>query len=149
MTIGVAGAQDFPRREPVDLPPEVEAVFRAQMLTHIVSLNDILKALAKGEYEAAAVVVDGGMGIARGAGLDLTGATEPGGEAGPGLGYGRYMPEKFITLGNDFHEAANAFAELARSLPAEPSAEQHLQLTGALADVTSQCAACHDSFMVR
>ncbi len=144
-----AAADEFARRQPVELPADAEAVFRAQMLTHVVSLNDILKALAAGDYEEAARVVDGGMGIARGAGADLTGAAAPGGPAGPGLGYGRYMPERFLELGGRFHAAANDFADLARALPAEPSAAEHQALLGALADVTTQCAACHDSFVVR
>lgn len=148
-TAAPLAADDFPRREPVTLPPDVEAVFRAQMLTHVVSLNDILTALAAGEYEKAAEVVDGGMGIARGAGADLTGATQPGGPAGPGLGYGRHMPERFLELGSRFHQAANEFAAVARTLPAEPSAGDHRDLLAALANVTTQCAACHDSFVVR
>jgi hypothetical protein len=144
-----ATAQEFPRREPVELPADVEAIFRAQMLTHIVSLDSILTALAKGDYAAAASVVDGGMGVPRAGGIDVSGRTEPGGAPGPGLGFGQYMPPKFVEIGGRFHEATTTFATLAKSLPAQPTAEQHMELLGALADVTAQCKACHDSFLVR
>lgn len=144
-----AQTQDFPRREPVELPADVEAIFRAQMLTHIVSLDAILTALAAGDYAGAAAVVDRGMGVPRAGGMDVSGRTTPGGAPGPGLGFGQYMPEKFIEIGGHFHEATTGFAELARGLPAEPTPAQYQEVLDALADVTNQCKACHDAFLVR
>ncbi|TVQ31458.1 MAG: hypothetical protein EA356_14245 [Geminicoccaceae bacterium] len=149
LTSSAVASDELPRREPIELPPAAEAIFRAQMLTHIVSLDAILTALAAGNYAAAAAVVDGGMGIARGGGIDLSGRTEADGAPGPGLGYGQYMPTGFLERGERFHEAANDFANLARSLPTAPSADDYRTVLGALADVTAQCAACHDSYRVR
>lgn len=141
-------AQEAGSRRPVELPPDAEAVFRAQMLTHIVSLDGIVAALGKGDYGTAADIAAAGMGVARGEGDDLSGA-KAGGEPGPGLGLGRFLPAEFLAIGQRFHGAANDFAAAARAMPAEPSPAEQQALMAALGKVTAECRTCHDSFRLK
>ncbi|MDJ0895532.1 MAG: hypothetical protein QNJ92_10370 [Alphaproteobacteria bacterium] len=128
------------RREPISLPKDVKAIFLAQMLGHVVALDGVVTALGKGDYQAASDIAASEMGSPR---IADTGGTE-----GPGLGIGKYMPEKFRAITKDFKSAADDFAALARSMPAEPSAEQHRALAASLSGITKQCRVCHDTFRV-
>lgn len=143
-----SGAQDLPTRQPVELPPAAEAIFLAQMLGHVVALDGVVSALAAGNYAGAADIAAADMGVPRGEGRDASGATETA-ESGPGLGFAQYLPEEFQAIGDRFHTAANDFAALARTMPAQPSAAQHGELLDALARITHQCRDCHDRFTVR
>lgn len=148
LTTATSDAQDLPTRQPVELPPAAEAIFLAQMLGHVVALDGVVSALAARDYGGAADIAAAEMGVPRAAGRDASGATETA-ESGPGLGLGQYLPEEFLAIGDRFHSAANDFAALARTMPAEPSADQHGQLLEALAQITHQCRDCHDRFTVR
>ena len=137
-------AQESARRVPVKLPVEGKAIFRAQMLGHMVGLDGIITALGEGNYDAAAEIASTELGVPRfqdAAGQDR--------DQGPGLGIGQYLPVEFRAIARRFRDAANAFAELARSMPDTPlSSEQQQALTAALSKVTNQCRICHDAYSI-
>lgn len=135
-----ASGDEYMKRERISLPEDVKAIFLAQMLGHVVALDNVVTALGKGDYEAAAKIAASEMGSPR--------LTATGGLTGPGLGIGEHMPEKFHTIAGNFRDAANDFAALARSLPKTPSNEQHRALAVALGNITTQCRICHDTFQV-
>ncbi len=128
------------RREPISLPKDVKAIFLAQMLGHVVALDGVVSALGEGNYQTAAEIAAAEMGSPR---IADTAGTE-----GPGLGIGKHMPEEFRAIAKDFNTAADDFAALARTMPAEPSADQHRALTASLSGITKQCRVCHDTFRV-
>ena len=131
-----ASAEDYPERKAVTLPADAKAIFLAQMLGHVVSLDAIVTALGKGDYAAAAAAADE-MGVPR---------FQEG--EGPALGLGEHLPEDFRAIGLEFRQASIAFAEQARNLPSEPSASDLQSLMGGFAEVTNACRSCHDSFRI-
>lgn len=126
-----AMAADYPTRNPVSLPADVKAIFLAQMLGHVVSLDAIVAALGLGDYQAAAAVAGEDLGVSR--------FQEAGGE---------HLPEDFRAISARFRQAARDFAAEAAAMPAEPAAPELQSLIGALGEITAECRACHDAFRI-
>lgn len=145
---GAATVEQPPTRQPIEMPAEVEAIFRAQMLGHVVSLDAMMQALAKGNYERAAQVAEAEIVPAREQGADASGAARTGEAPSEGVGIAAHAPPRFMEIAADFHAAGERFAMRARSMPASPSDVEHRALYAAFADVTAQCRTCHDSFIV-
>ena len=145
---GAATAEQPPTRQPIEMPADVEAIFRAQMLGHIVSLDAMMQALAKGDYERAAQVAEQEIVPAREQGADASGRTAAEGAPSEGVGIAAHVPARFLEIAAEFHDAGERFAMRARSMPASPSDVEHRALLAAFADVTAQCRTCHDSFIV-
>lgn len=145
-TVAALGAQalaeDYPRREPVTLPADAKAIFLAQMLGHMVALDSIVVALGKGDYAAAAGVAEVELAVPR---FQRSGDGEA---EGPGLGIGKHLPAEFRAIGKRFRAASGALAELARSLPSDPSAGQVQMVAKALGRITTECRICHDSYRI-
>jgi len=137
-------AQEQQRRRSVTLPADAKAIFLAQMLGHVVSLDGIVTALGEGDYVAAAQIADAELGVAR----FQKNASEQKKSEGPGLGIGSYLPEDFRATSLRFREVSTEFAALARNMPRQPSSEQHQSLMVALSKMTNQCRICHDSYRV-
>lgn len=133
-------AQDYPRRNPISLPADAKAILLGQMLGHIVSLDDIVTALGKGDYAMAAQVASDQLGTPR--------FQKDNSEQGPGLGIGEYLPEEFREISKRFRSAADDFATLAASMPSTPSGEQQQALFAALSKITNECKTCHDSYRI-
>lgn len=146
VTVGAASAQDV--RKPLEMPAEVEAIFKAQMLGHVVSLDAIVTALGEGDYEAAASAAEEGVAVRREEGADASGSATVGGAPGPGVGIAAYVPESFMVIAHDFRDAGARFAEQARAMPAVPTDGDHRALMQAFADVTNQCRICHDRYVL-
>ena len=172
--IVIVGPSKADDRTPVKLPLEIKSSFMAEMRTHMGNLDDILAALAEGDFEEAANIadlkmdfghrmwesmLDGDMtaeqvlamkkamqskGMAMGQGGDM------GHRMGQGMGkgMGRFMPDDFRAMGAVFHEAASAFAKRARAAASPPSAVDYKETTEALQTVTSSCRGCHDAFRI-
>ena len=135
-------AQDYQRRQPVTLPADAKAIFLAQMLGHIVSLDALVAALGQGDYRSAAEIADIDLGVSR---FQDAGKEQ---EQGPGLGIGEHLPIEFRAIGGRFRKAAKDFAVLARSMPAEPPGAQQRALFTSLAAITKDCRVCHASFRI-
>ncbi len=162
-------AQDDPRVA-VSLPPEVGADLLAEMRTHMANLDDIVAALAEDDFAEAARVADIHMtfGHHRWIKMVESGATDQeiaaakarfkemhragGGQRrggmGMGPGIGRFMPEDFRAMGASFHEAAEAFAETAKSVATPPAPADYRAVFAALQEITTTCRACHDAFRI-
>lgn len=145
---GAATAEQPPTRQPIEMPADAEAIFRAQMLGHIVSLDAMMQALARGDYERAAQVAEREIVPAREQGVDASGRPAADGAPTEGVGIAAHVPERFLEIAADFHAAGERFAMRARSMPTSPSDVEHRALYAAFADVTAQCRTCHDSFIV-
>lgn len=134
-------AADYPTRTPVTLPADVKAIFLAQMLGHVVSLDAVMTALGTGDYATAAEVARSELAVSRfqksaGEGQDQQ------------LGVGEHLPEAFRAIGIRFREASQAFAEAAAAMPDAPSAAELQALIGRFAKVTNACRDCHDSYRI-
>ena len=166
---GRVSADEDPRT-PVSLPPDVMARFLAEMRSHMVHLDDLVTALAEEDFAQAARIADIHMtfGHHRWAAMAEAGASDAeiaaakarfkqrrasqggghGGGMGMGPGFGRHMPEDFRAMGAMFHEAAEAFAETARSVAAPVTPADYRAVLAALQEVTVACRSCHDAFRV-
>ena len=137
-------ANSPPSRVPITLPADSKAILLAQMLGHMVGLDGIVTALGQGDYDAAAKIASTELGTPRF--QDASASRKK--AQGPGLRIGQHLPAEFREIGGRFRSAANAFADLARSMPDKPSGVQQQALTAALSKVTNQCRICHDRFRI-
>jgi len=137
-------ANSPPKRVPITLPADSKAILLAQMLGHMVGLDAIVTALGQGDYAAAATIATTELGTPRF--QDASGNQKK--AQGPGLRIGQHLPAEFREIGARFRSAANAFADLARSMPAKPSGAQQQALMAALSKATNQCRICHDRFRI-
>jgi cytochrome c556 len=117
-------------RAPVKLPPDVRAAFMEEMRHHMDSLDDVIAALAAADFARAAKAARTELAI------------------GGGKGLGRFMPVEFCDMGMTMHRAAADFADVAASVPAEPSSADWKRAMGALEDISAQCRGCHSAFRV-
>ena len=132
-------------REAVTLPPEVKDAFLAEMRGHMGNLDDILLAIAEGDFKAAADIADITMDF----GHRMWEGQRHGGQgSGQGRGFGRFMPEAFRAMGQGFHEAAAQFAVKARAVGPNPSAADYQRVLGHLQQITAACRGCHDAFRI-
>ncbi len=154
-------------REAVNLPPEIQDAFLTEMRGHMGNLDDILTAIAEGNFKEAADIaelkMDFGHSIWEGMAAEGMSADEiraqkqkmqqGGGQhqpgAGGGRGMGRFMPQGFRDMGQNFHKAAGEFAAKARAVGAQPSAADYRSVIGALEAVTANCQSCHETFRVK
>ncbi len=139
-----SSAQQYPRREPVALPADAKAIFLAQMLGHMVGLDGVITALGRGEYQSAAEIAGAELGTPRFQDAEAGQSRDQ----GPSLGIGKHLPAEFRAISKRFREAANDFADLARTMPDDPSAGQQQALAAALSRITNQCRICHDAYRI-
>jgi hypothetical protein len=171
-----ARAED--NRELIELAPDIRDRFLERMREDLVNLNDVLAAIAEGDFEGAARIAERRMGFAHGRiermeargasdaevaaaigeiramaeahGTDLPGAMHGGGGGGRGgMGVGRFMPEELRALGMAFHQTAYPLADAARAVDADPSEENFRALFSALGDMTLSCLGCHEAYRVK
>ncbi len=161
-----------PRRV-IELPPRVAAELRAEMRDHMDTLDDLVGAVAFGEFDRAATIAETRMRMGHRLDERLAAAGyseaeieafrealraegwEPGrgfGGAGPGsgiagaMGPGRYVPDDFRAMGMSFHAAAGEFAATARAVGETPTVADYENVLSALNFVTSTCRSCHATF---
>ena len=148
-------------RELVTMPALPQAVMRQDMLEHLSAVHEILGLMAEGKLPEAGDLAERSLGFSAvgrhrqhfqalmpqgGEPASGTPGASPGAGMGPGAGMafgpGRYMPPPMHAIGMGMHQAASAFAsvakqgDLARSLAAFQS-------------VTATCVACHRSYRTR
>lgn len=121
------------RRQLVAMPPEAQAIMRADMIDHLAALNEVIGDLAEGKLDAAAETAETRIGRSA-MGRNMGKAR--------GMGPGRFMPEGMRMLGWNMHDAASAFARVARE-------GNQAKAYGALQPVTASCVACHLSYRTR
>lgn len=126
-THGVVANED--NRQLVQLPEPMQAHMLGNMRDHLQSIDNILHALAKGDFDDAAHVAEFRLGMSS---LDLHGASH----------MARFMPAPMQNLGTEMHRAASRFARTAEEGDA-PKAY------AALGEITRSCVACHSAYKLR
>jgi hypothetical protein len=120
-------------RQPVELPARMRDHMLANMRDHLAALAEIQSALAGGRYEQAADVAEQRLGMSS---LERHGASHMAG----------HMPKTMQDVGTAMHRAASRFARVAQETAVTRDLPRAL---GALADVSSQCVACHAAFKLK
>jgi len=126
-----AAGQTSDDRMVVEVPPMIADQILTEMRQHMDTLDDVMAALAAGDFLEAAEIAETRMdfGHRMGERMAAAGASpeeiramrermrelgwEPG--QGQGMGPGRFLPEDFRAMGQVFHEAAQDFAATARA----------------------------------
>jgi hypothetical protein len=127
------GAAAVDTREFVRFPPELVEHTIANMRDHLVALEQINQALARGEPDKAAKVAEERLGMTS---LRLHGAEE----------VAKYMPQGMQEAGTAMHKAASRFAIEAQNVDVTGELRPAL---GALGEVMSACVGCHASYRLK
>lgn len=131
-----AGAADAEERQLVELPPPMQEHMLGNMRDHLLALEEVLSALAKGDVVAAGEIAEQRIGMSS---LELHGA----GHMAP------YMPQPMRDIGTSLHRAASRFAIAAQDADIEQSYAAQQRVFGALGDITASCNACHAAYRIR
>jgi len=167
-----AQPSEDPRRV-IELPAAVADELRAEMRNHMDTLDELVGAVAMGEFDRAADIARTRMRMghrlderlqaagysdeeirefrealkAQGwePGRGLRGEGPASGIAG-GMGPGRFVPDDFRAMGQTFHEAAQEFAATARDVGEPPTVTDYENVLSAMQFVTSTCRSCHATY---
>ena len=127
---GAAGS-DEDVRQLAKMPTESIALMRADMRAHTLAIAEVSGLLAEGDFNAAAVAADAGLGF--GAMGQMRGNPNA---------PGRHMPAPMHRMGIAMHDAANSWSEAIRSGDAR-------RIFAGYQAVVSACASCHMAYRVR
>lgn len=117
-------------RVAVAFPGPLRAHTLENMRDHLLTFQRIQDDLARGAYDDAAQLAELRLGLSS---LEAHGAHE----------VARYMPQGMQDIGTQMHKAASRFALEATNAGATGDVRKAL---AALAEVTSQCVACHAAY---
>jgi hypothetical protein len=125
-------ARDDARVE-VTFPPELKEHTLANMRDHLLTLQRIQDALARGDFEDASRIAETRLGLSS---LEAHGAHD----------VARYMPQGMQDIGTGMHKAASRFAIEASNAGATGDLKA---VVGGLSAVTAQCVACHAGYRLK
>ncbi|BAN70008.1 hypothetical protein EBS_2157 [endosymbiont of unidentified scaly snail isolate Monju] len=117
----------------VELPPMMREHMLHNMRDHLETLRSIVTRLGQADYEGAAELAEGGLGMSA---MQMHGAAH----------MAPFMPEGMRQAGIAMHRAASRFAQAARDAEVRGDPATALR---ALADVMAQCTACHAGYRLQ
>lgn len=120
-------------RAEVEFPAQLKEHTLANMRDHLLTLQRVQEALAKGSFDSAAQLAESRLGMSS---LPLHGAHE----------VAKFMPQGMQDLGTAMHKAASRFAIEAGNAGATGDLKPAL---AALAGLTAQCVACHAAYRLK
>ncbi len=123
-------------RQMVKLPAMMQQHMLSNMRDHLVALNEIFRQLARGDVDAAGEIAEKRLGMSS---LSLHGAAH----------LGKFMPKEMGEIGTRMHHAASRFVQIASEAELEPGKAAQHRIYEALADITDNCNACHQSYRIR
>ena len=116
-------------RQLVKLPEMMQHHMLANMRDHLLSLNEILDNMAKGNLDKAGRIAEMRLGMSS---LDTHGASH----------MAPYMPQGMRDAGTAMHRAASRFALKAGEGEVLPAYKM-------LGEITANCVACHTAYRIR
>lgn len=121
------------RRLQVEFPAELRDHTLANMRDHLLALQEIQAALAKGRFDVASDVSERRLGMSS---LKAHGAHD----------VAKYMPQGMQDMGTAMHRSASRLAIAAQDAAAANDVKPAL---GALSEVTATCVACHAAYRLK
>jgi hypothetical protein len=118
------------RRDLIAMPAPMVAHTLANMRDHLVALQEINEALARGAHDTAAKVAEARLGMSS---LGNHGAAH----------VAQFMPQAMKNLGTSMHRAASRFALAAQDAGATGDIKPAL---AALGEVMAACNGCHAAY---
>jgi hypothetical protein len=131
MADGHAAGDDVrEQRELVRFPDPLRQRTLANMRDHLLALQEIQQALARGEEDQAARIAERRLGMSS---LGMHEAHE----------VAKFMPEGMQTIGTEMHRSASRFALAAQNAGVTGDLKPAL---GALSEMTAACVGCHAAY---
>jgi cytochrome c556 len=134
LAAATARAQDT--RELVRFPQMMQEHMLADMRDHLLTLNDILGAVADGKLDDAAKLAEQRLGMSS---LSLHDAAH----------MAPFMPKPMQDMGTEMHHAASRLVIVLQDASLSRSAESMREVDRALHAVTSACTSCHAAYRIR
>jgi hypothetical protein len=120
-------------RAEVAFPAPLKEHTLANMRDHLLTLQRIQDALARGDFDAASQLAESRLGLSS---LEAHGAHD----------VAKFMPQGMQEIGTGMHRAASRFAIEATNAGASGDMKAAI---AALSAVTSQCVACHAGYRLK
>jgi hypothetical protein len=133
-TADAGQAQDS--RELVRLPEPMQEHMLGNMRDHLATLSEIIGDMADGKLDNAAKLAEQRLGMSS---LGSHGAAH----------MAPFMPKPMQDIGTSMHRAASRLAIVLQDTSVSPTYDTMREVSRALHDVTSACAACHASYRIR
>jgi len=132
---GVAPAADD-TREGVKLPPMMREHMLGNMRDHLMTLDQILGAVAEAKFDDAAKLAEARLGMS-----SLT--SHDAAHMAP------FMPKPMQDMGTAMHRAASRLVIVLQDASVTPNAESMQKVAGAMHVVTTACTSCHASYRLQ
>ena len=132
---GVAPAADD-TREGVKLPPMMREHMLGNMRDHLMTLDQILGAVAEAKFDDAAKLAEARLGMS-----SLT--SHDAAHMAP------FMPKPMRDMGTAMHRAASRLVIVLQDASVTPNAESMQKVAGAMHAVTTACTSCHASYRLQ
>jgi len=182
VAVGLSGAAVTAQEDDrflIEVDEETQALLFADMRGLTKSLDNLMMALAEGDFEQVARIgeIDLGYGHVKLQAMVEAGATDEqitamraqmkanrearaaAGNTGPGpgmgalfgipVGVGQKMPDDFRLMGQAMHGSAEDMANAARAVGEPPTAADYQAVLEGVRGITGTCVACHATFRVR
>ena len=166
-------------RQLIDIPPSSQAALLTEMRSLVDNLDEMLSALADGDFDEVSRIADFKMGFGharwqklldegmspedvqkqvnqmrskRGTGQGHGQGQGKGHGGGGGIfgqGVGRLMPQEVRAMGQQMHVAAGEVSIAAQKAGDSPTVEDYQTVLSNIQEMTAMCSACHSSFKIR
>ena len=123
-------------REPVKLPGMMREHMLGNMRDHLLTLDQILGAVAEARFDDAAKLAETRLGMS-----SLT--SHDAAHMAP------FMPKPMQEMGTSLHRAASRLVIVLQDASVTPNAESLHKVAGALHDVTTACTSCHAAYRLQ
>lgn len=123
-------------RAPVNLPPMMREHMLGNMRDHLMTLDQILGAVADAKFDDAAKLAEAHLGMS-----SLT--SHDAAHMAP------FMPKPMQDIGTAMHRAASRLVIVLQDASVTPNAEALHKVAGSLHDVTTACTSCHAAYRLQ
>ena len=120
-------------RELVKLPPMMREHMLGNMRDHLLTLDQILGAVAEAKFDDAAKLAEARLGMSSLSSHDAA-------HMAP------FMPKPMQDMGTAMHRAASRLVIVLQDAAVTPGADSLRKVAGALHEVTSACTSCHAAY---
>ena len=136
MLVTQSGAADQDTRVKVDLPDMMKTHMLGNMRDHLATLNEIIGDVADGKFNEAARLAEERLGMSS---LSFHDAAH----------MAPFMPKPMQDIGTSMHHAASRLVIVLQDTSISPTLDTMRDVSRALHEVTTTCAACHASYRIR
>ena len=123
-------------RELVKLPPMMREHMLGNMRDHLMTLDQILDAVAEAKFDDAAKLAEARLGMSSLSSHDAA-------HMAP------FMPKPMQDMGTAMHRAASRLVIVLQDASVTPNAEALHKVAGSLHDVTTACTSCHAAYRLQ